>query len=489
MSNGFPIIAGEQNTATQTTTLFNEGGTSGTPTLYVGLPINEWTGPQANQAMEGIIARGFAGGVGVVGWGGGEGATGVFGLGGVQGEPYGTAGGIGVEGQGGQGDAPGVVGFGGTGTAGYSTPAGAAPAQTVSPVTGGVGVEAYGGPGSTTYPSGIDPGSGEPANGGVGIVGVGGWVPPNGGLPGSGVVGYSADTNAISPFDETLGIGVAGGGQIGVYGYSVDGQGVFGLTSAPQAAVFGINVNDSGAGAATGVHGYGPVGGLGVVGQVPAVSTVDSGGAAIFGNVTGSPPTGSVGPFAGLFNGPVHVNGSVGITEALTVADLTVTGTNKSVAVPFPDGSHRRLYCMESPECWFEDFGEGKLRKGKAQIKLPRDFAAVIKTDSYHVFLTPYGRSNGLYVSKRTRQGFHVEEQGSGKSNVSFSFRIVGARKDVKAERFAKISLPKIPKLPELPPLKHTDHRQTRPRRRTPTVRPRQGGVVCRVAQRVECAA
>jgi hypothetical protein len=417
--------------------------------------------PQANQAMEGIIARGFAGGTGVVGWGGGEGATGVFGLGGVQGEPFGTAGGIGVEGQGGQGDGPGVVGFGGTGTAGYSTPAGAEPAQTVSPVTGGVGVEAYGGPGSTTYPSGIVKGSGEPANGGVGIVGVGGWVPPNGGLPGSGVVGYSADTNAISPYDETVGIGVAGGGQIGVYGYSEDGQGVFGLTFAPQAAVLGVNGNTTGASAATGVHGYGPVGGLGVVGQVPAVSTVDSGGAAIFGNVTGTPPTGTVGPFAGLFNGPVHVNG-----------EFTIAGANKSVVVPFPDGSHRRLYCMESPECWFEDFGEAKLRKGKVQIKLPRDFAAVIKTNSYHVFLSPYGRSNGLYVSKRTRQGFVVEEQSNGKSSVGFSYRIVGKRKDVKAERFAKFTLPKISKLPELPTLpERSDRKHQPPRRRTPTVR------------------
>jgi hypothetical protein len=35
---------------------------------------------------------------------------------------------------------------------------------------------------------------------------------------------------------------------------------------------------------------------------------------------------------------------------------LLVSGT-KSAAVPFPDGSQRALYCMESPELWFEDFG------------------------------------------------------------------------------------------------------------------------------------
>ena len=145
--------------------------------------------------------------------------------------------------------------------------------------------------------------------------------------------------------------------------------------------------------------------------------------------------------------------GAIGLLvsgEAFVNGNLLVLGS-KSAAVPFADGSHRRLYCMESPECWFEDFGEAKLVKGKAQIKLPRDFAGAIQPDSYHVFLTPYGHSNGLCVSKRTRQGFVVEEQGGGKSSLSFAFRIVGKRKGLKAERFAKVAMPKAPKVPIQP--------------------------------------
>jgi len=34
-----------------------------------------------------------------------------------------------------------------------------------------------------------------------------------------------------------------------------------------------------------------------------------------------------------------------------------VIGGPKSAAVPHPDGTLRRLYCVESPESWFEDFG------------------------------------------------------------------------------------------------------------------------------------
>jgi hypothetical protein len=62
------------------------------------------------------------------------------------------------------------------------------------------------------------------------------------------------------------------------------------------------------------------------------------------------PPTSAF--YAGKFFGRVLVNG-----------DLTVAGGLKSCAVPFPDGTHRVLYCMESPEVWFEDFGAAKLKK------------------------------------------------------------------------------------------------------------------------------
>src|SRR5207247_9139345 len=47
--------------------------------------------------------------------------------------------------------------------------------------------------------------------------------------------------------------------------------------------------------------------------------------------------------FAGLFQGNVRINGN-----------LEIYGL-KAAVVPHPDGSMRRLYCVESPESWFED--------------------------------------------------------------------------------------------------------------------------------------
>ena len=47
----------------------------------------------------------------------------------------------------------------------------------------------------------------------------------------------------------------------------------------------------------------------------------------------------------------------------LIEGDLAVTGV-KGAVVPHEDGSHRLLCAIESPESWFEDFGEAALKDG-----------------------------------------------------------------------------------------------------------------------------
>jgi hypothetical protein len=127
---------------------------------------------------------------------------------------------------------------------------------------------------------------------------------------------------------------------------------------------------------------------------------------------------------AGEFRGDVQVNGN-----------LVVSGT-KSAVVQHPDGSQRMLFALESPESWFEDFGRARLSQGRAEVALDPDFAAVAQIDTdYHVFLTPEGESNGLYVTNRTSSSFEVVEQQAGTSDISFSFRVVTRRRDLDAER------------------------------------------------------
>jgi hypothetical protein len=98
---------------------------------------------------------------------------------------------------------------------------------------------------------------------------------------------------------------------------------------------------------------------------------------------------------------------------------------------------------MESPEHWFEDFGSAKLARGRAVVKLDANFAKVIKSGDYRVFVTPEGDCRGLYVRRKSSNSFEVRELTGGKSSVAFSYRIVGRRKDIKGHRrFAKMDTP-----------------------------------------------
>jgi hypothetical protein len=60
-------------------------------------------------------------------------------------------------------------------------------------------------------------------------------------------------------------------------------------------------------------------------------------------------------------------------------------------------------------------------RAGTATVRLERAFAALIRTDDYHVFVTAEAECGGLYVAARGRHGFTVREPGNGRSSAPFS--------------------------------------------------------------------
>ncbi len=220
----------------------------------------------------------------------------------------------------------------------------------------------------------------------------------------------------------------------GVYGISESGPGVRGK-STPKYGTGVEGIGDSAGVAGSSDKGFGIWGtsntGSAVVGH--AKGLVGSKAIAIDGRVDFQTQ------YAGYFQGNVFVNGSFHVTGA------------KSAAVPFPDGSLRRLYSVESPESWFEDFGEAKLVAGRADVRLDPDFAAVV-SGSYHVFVTPHADSNGLYVAARHSNGFEVREQQGGAGTLTFSYRVVARRKDVDGSRFASIAHPMASKQAAIQP-------------------------------------
>ena len=82
-------------------------------------------------------------------------------------------------------------------------------------------------------------------------------------------------------------------------------------------------------------------------------------------------------------------------------------------------------------------------------VKLDADFAKTIRTSDYRVFLTPKGDCGGLYIKSKRGEGFEVRELQGGTSNVAFSYRIVGRRKDVRGlKRFPKFDVSVPPRAP-----------------------------------------
>jgi hypothetical protein len=255
-------------------------------------------------------------------------------------------------------------------------------------------------------------------------------------------------------------VGNSDSGATGVVGTSVTGDGVQGVSQEGTGVVGRSNTRNGTAirGEApgrggTGVHGeagftgvFGlanPVGGEGgsAVG-VFADANLDNAGD----GVVGIGVLATVRPFSGLgqgqeayagfFGGEVVISGNL-----LVVGDLTAEGAI-AANVSHPDGSFRRMYALASPESWFEDMGRAELVDGRAQVDLDDEFAAMIQTDDYHVFLTPEGDTQGLFVSARRPDGFEVREQQGGTANLTFSYRVVAKRSDIEAVRMQRTEPP-----------------------------------------------
>ena len=112
----------------------------------------------------------------------------------------------------------------------------------------------------------------------------------------------------------------------------------------------------------------------------------------------------------------IRNNGSLYCTGTVTWGGSMVNGENRS------------LYAVQSPEVRIEDFGSAQLENGQTAVQIDSLFAKTVNLDDYHVFLTPLGDCNGLYVTNKTATSFEVHELGGGTSEISFDYRIVAKR-------------------------------------------------------------
>jgi hypothetical protein len=172
--------------------------------------------------------------------------------------------------------------------------------------------------------------------------------------------------------------------------------------------------------------------------QIAVSGTTDDNYAAQFVNNSDSDDTlfirnSSTGPLFEAFStsGHCQIDQQADLTCTGTISGSNLTATAHTI----------KTYGVQSAENWYEDAGSGQLQNGVAHIDLDAAFGETVNTAvDYHVFLTPNGDSNSLYVSNKTASGFEVHESGHGTSSIAFDYRIMAKRKGYEQVRLEDIT-------------------------------------------------
>lgn len=298
---------------------------------------------------------------------------------------------------------------------------------------------------------------------------------------GRGVLGWATSTSGQNrgvkgQSDSNQGTGVYGvatnsiGTTYGVYGeansgtgYGVYGTaptiGTVGIASAATGYTYGV-YGESSSSAGYGVYGEAPARGVygyatdtsgithGVVGKADSPDSWAVYGTAthttgsnvgVRGESASSSGTGvwAVAPANGVVGHATKTSGTnygvYGRTDSssgygvFSAGDYGGTGAKYAV-VQTKDYGWRHLSVMESPEVWFEDFGQAQLVNGQAVVAIEPIFAQTVNlSETYHVFFTPLGDC-GLYVAEKTPASFTVQTLGGQTCNIAFDYRIIAKR-------------------------------------------------------------
>ena len=245
-------------------------------------------------------------------------------------------------------------------------------------------------------------------------VAVFGWAPESGAAVGGAAIGVLGKVNSykVSLQDPaSMPTGVYGWAEAKT-GISAGVLGEANSSDGPSPGVYGVNRATSGST-------------RGVWGEVHSPD-----GVAVFGRNESS----SAGATGGEFQNPKGT-AKIAHWDGAKFYAILSTGV-KSTVMPTSNG-HRVLICPESPEAWFEDFGEGQLINGRAHIELDPLFLETVTINNQYpmkVFVQLNEDCNGVFV-KRGDTGFDVIELQKGQSNAHFTYRVVAKRKGFEDKR------------------------------------------------------
>lgn len=114
---------------------------------------------------------------------------------------------------------------------------------------------------------------------------------------------------------------------------------------------------------------------------------------------------------------------------------LSGSVASNSCSVPDLEGKMRVMHSAETPEFYFQDYGESVLVNGKCHIDIDPILAKNVTVNEKHplrVYVQLEGDCNGVYVTNKTATGFDVVELKSGQSNTKFQWTVICNVADVK---------------------------------------------------------
>jgi len=115
-------------------------------------------------------------------------------------------------------------------------------------------------------------------------------------------------------------------------------------------------------------------------------------------------------------------------------------GSGSKNAIVKTEEGPKAVYCQESPENWFEDFGNAKITNGKAKVSIAADFLQTVTINSNHpfkVFITPNANIGNWWVEKENAS--FVLFAPNALDGAEFDYRVVAKRKgfeDMRLEVF-----------------------------------------------------
>ena len=228
----------------------------------------------------------------------------------------------------------------------------------------------------------------------------------------AGVAGYYTNTvgNLVTCFSSFQSIGLLGTGTTGVTGQTsvAGGYGVLAINT-------DLTSNSS----------------VGVQGQVGngTSQTVDFKAIVGISNNTNN-IYGYGGYFKGEYYGVYGYNPTTSQGYAVYYSGNLAGSGTKSCVMRTSQGP-KALYCVESPENWFEDMGEAVIKNGKCRVEIAKDFMEVITindTIKYHVFITPHGNIGNWWIVKE-KDAFTLYCENTNINDISFDYKITAKRK------------------------------------------------------------